>query len=70
MSAFGPDAASQLALDPFARLARVASDDEAQLPVAFSHGAHESRTEPGNRLVIERMLARLAANAVSSKKPM
>ena len=66
--AFRPDAARQLALDPVARFARVAPGDEPQRPAFGAHRPHQRRAEPGHGLVIERVLARLAADAVSTEE--
>ena len=54
--ALGAHAARELALDPFARLARVAADDELERPLRErphrrrAHRAHERRAEPRDRL--------------------
>src|SRR5262249_6230093 len=70
--AFSMYASSELTLHPLARLACVAADDEAQRPGdaggVSSQRAHEGRAEPRDRLVVERVLAGLAANAVGSEE--
>ena len=72
LATLGSNAAGELTRDPVTRFARVAADDEAQrLADAMamgSHGPNEGAAETRHRLMIEWMLAGLAANAVSSEK--
>ena len=56
------------ALDPLAGFPRIAPGDEAQLPAFGAHRAHQRRAEPRDGLVIERKLARLAANAIRTEE--
>jgi hypothetical protein len=63
----------ELALDPFARFARVASDKKPQRPSGAcraSHRAHEGAPKARDRLVVERVFSRLSADAVSAKQAM
>ena len=66
--AFRAHAARELALDPLAGFPRIAPGDEAQLPAFGAHRAHQRRAEPRYGLVIERKLARLSANAISTEE--
>src|SRR5262245_31879560 len=64
-------AASELALDPVPRLARVAADDEPKIAISSPAGSHrpdECRAQAGHGLVIERVGAGLAADAISTEK--
>jgi hypothetical protein len=66
----GVDAARQLALDPLARLPRVASDENPQRPTGMTHRAHERAAEASDRLMVERIFAGLAANAIGAEEPL
>ena len=62
-------AAGELALDPVAGFARVAADEEPQRPRRPAlHRADQRRAEARDRLVVERIVARATADAVSAEQ--
>ena len=69
------DAAAELALDPVAGLARVAADEEAErtlarppAPPSTSAARAPAPRRAADGLVIERIVARLAADAVGAEQ--
>jgi hypothetical protein len=60
----------ELALDPFPGLAGIAAHEKAKRPFGTgggTHRAHERRAEPRDCLVVQRVVSRLSANAVSAE---
>ena len=66
--AFRAHATRELTFDPLARFPRIAPGDEAELPAFGAHRAHQRRAQPRYGFVIERELARLSANAISTEE--
>ena len=65
---FADRAVRELGLDPGARLARVAADEQMRRPGAVRQRAHERRAEPPDGGSIEWVLAGRPADAVGSEQ--
>ena len=68
--AFGPYSTRELALDPFPGFARVAPQDESKLAAVAAHRPDQRRAQPRHGFMIEGKLSRLAANTISTEKPL
>jgi hypothetical protein len=68
VGALRADSARQLTFDPVAGLAGITPGDETELAAFGAHRAHQRCAQPRDSLAIERELARLSANAISTEE--